>query len=261
MFVKFSVPARVASVPVVGNVTFVVPVEVNVIALAPDVARVDPLAIVRVPVEDVIVKPLIDVADAAPNVGVVNDGELAKTSAPDPVSSLITPASSEDVVAEKNDSLLAERATVPVKSGKVYVLAADRSAFVNVPVNDEAPADVIDIASLSSVPVAESTVSPRIVAPPVNDEAVDVVAPRPVTEASVSDSAVRNVPDDTFSITPVDVFLVRISYPPAEAVGDVVNVSDVANVGAVSKTTRPDPVSLDRDVASCDDVIEPDFVP
>jgi hypothetical protein len=40
-----------------------------------------------------------DVADAAPSVGVTRVGDVAKTSAPDPVSSLITPANCEDVVA------------------------------------------------------------------------------------------------------------------------------------------------------------------
>jgi len=39
LFVKLSVPASVASVPVVGRVTFVAPVDVSVTALAPDRAK------------------------------------------------------------------------------------------------------------------------------------------------------------------------------------------------------------------------------
>jgi len=43
------------------------------------------LAIVKVPVLLVIVSPLIDVADAAPSVGLVSVGLVAKTTSPDPV--------------------------------------------------------------------------------------------------------------------------------------------------------------------------------
>lgn len=58
LLLKASVPARVASVPVVGNVTFVAAVEVSVVLNAPDVANVPPEAIVKVPVVLVMVKPL-----------------------------------------------------------------------------------------------------------------------------------------------------------------------------------------------------------
>jgi hypothetical protein len=47
----------------------------------------------------------IDVAVAAPSAGLTKVGEVANTSAPDPVSSLITPASSAEVVAAKAESL------------------------------------------------------------------------------------------------------------------------------------------------------------
>jgi hypothetical protein len=77
LFDRASVPARVASVPVVGRVTFVAPVVVRVRELAPDVARVDPLATESVPVDEEIVNPLIDVADAAPKVGVTSVGDVA----------------------------------------------------------------------------------------------------------------------------------------------------------------------------------------
>ena len=50
---------------------------------------------------------VILVADAAPRVGVTSVGEVANTSEPLPVSSLITPSSSADVVAAKTLSLFA----------------------------------------------------------------------------------------------------------------------------------------------------------
>ena len=58
MLVNVSVPAKVARVPVVGRVTLVAAVEVNVILLAPEVANVELLARVNVPVVVVTVKPL-----------------------------------------------------------------------------------------------------------------------------------------------------------------------------------------------------------
>ena len=58
LLVNVSDPASVASVPVVGNVTFVAAVVVNVRAYAPLVARVLPFAIVNVPVEEETVNPL-----------------------------------------------------------------------------------------------------------------------------------------------------------------------------------------------------------
>ena len=56
LFVNASDPARVASVPVVGRVTFVAPVEVSVTALAPDRAKLPG----RVSV------PVVQVGDPAP---------------------------------------------------------------------------------------------------------------------------------------------------------------------------------------------------
>lgn len=49
LFVRLSDPAKVARVPVVGRVTPVVPVEVKVIALAPDVTRLPPRVMVLAP--------------------------------------------------------------------------------------------------------------------------------------------------------------------------------------------------------------------
>ena len=73
LLANVSVPFKVAIVPVVGNVILVVPVEVKVIGLAPEVIKLELLASVRTPpVVAVIVKPLILVADATPKTGVVS---------------------------------------------------------------------------------------------------------------------------------------------------------------------------------------------
>lgn len=63
-------------------------------------ASADNLSVVITSVLDEgIVVPFTLVAVAAPMLGVVNEGEVANTNAPEPVSSLITPASSAEVVA------------------------------------------------------------------------------------------------------------------------------------------------------------------
>ena len=75
----------VAKVPDVGSVTFVAPVEVNVMLLAPEVASVDPLASVSVPVVVDTVRPFKLVAVATPRTGVVSVGDVALTTFPVPV--------------------------------------------------------------------------------------------------------------------------------------------------------------------------------
>ena len=56
-----------------------------------------------------------------PKFGVTRVGLVAKTNAPEPVSSEITPANSAEVVAANVLNLLLVRATVPVASGMVRV--------------------------------------------------------------------------------------------------------------------------------------------
>jgi len=58
---------------------------------------------------------------------------------PVPDSSLNTPSNCADVVAAKTPKLLDDNATVPDRSGSVYVLAAVKSAFVIVPSKRAAP--------------------------------------------------------------------------------------------------------------------------
>lgn len=72
-----------------------------------------PLVIVSVPVLEVMVNPLIDVAVATPRTGVTSVGVFAKTREPLPVSSEMTPASSAEVVAAKTLSLFDVYVTVP----------------------------------------------------------------------------------------------------------------------------------------------------
>lgn len=78
---------KAVTVPLVGNVSAVVPETVKVVENAPDVANVDPSARVSVAlvVGAVIATLLTDVAVAAPIVGVVSVGEVAKTTFPEPV--------------------------------------------------------------------------------------------------------------------------------------------------------------------------------
>ena len=92
LLVSVSVPAKVASVPVVGSVTFVAPVEVRVIELAPDVISEDPCASVKVAevAGAVIVILLIVVASAIPSTGVTKVGDVERTTATVPVE-LVTP--------------------------------------------------------------------------------------------------------------------------------------------------------------------------
>ena len=82
LFVNVSVPANVANVPVVGNVISVAAVLVNVEANPPTIANVALVGIVNVPALPFIVKPFIVVAVAAPNVGVVNEGDTKFANVP-----------------------------------------------------------------------------------------------------------------------------------------------------------------------------------
>jgi hypothetical protein len=80
------VTALLTSVPEVGSVIFVAPVVVTVSEFAPEVAKVEPLASVSVPVVVEIVRPFRLVAVAAPSVGVTSDGLLCRaTTVPVPV--------------------------------------------------------------------------------------------------------------------------------------------------------------------------------
>ena len=120
LLVNVSVPAKVAKVPVVGNVTFVVAVAVNVVEYAPLVANVDPST--NVNVADVVgavkVTLLTLVAVATPMVGVVKVGEVENTKDPVPVSSVTAATKLALVGVAKNVATLVPNPLTPVEIGK-----------------------------------------------------------------------------------------------------------------------------------------------
>jgi hypothetical protein len=135
LLVSVSVPLSVARVPDTGRVTAVAPDVENVMLFAPSVSVIVPLdasvtlpdavseePFVIVSVDEVagaVIRTLFTlVAEATPIFGVTRVGEVAKTRDPVPVSSLMTPRSSSDVVAANTLSLFAVDARVPLV-GKV----------------------------------------------------------------------------------------------------------------------------------------------
>ena len=132
-----------------------VPVKVKVF----DAVRVFPSAIVNVePVAGaVIVTLLIVVAVATPIVGVVRVGLVAKTSNPDPVSSLITPANCAEVVAAKNERLSVEFGTAFVDS--VNVVASRIPASVKLALVAKAAASILDSRISFDAPAFEVTLT------------------------------------------------------------------------------------------------------
>ncbi len=116
----------VVSVPAVGSVTLVAAVVVNVNPKPPTVANVDPSA--KAKVADVAgavnATLLILVAVATPKVGVVKLGDVAKTNAPEPVSSVTAEAKLEDDGVAKNVATLAAKPETPVEIGKPVQLVS-----------------------------------------------------------------------------------------------------------------------------------------
>jgi hypothetical protein len=83
---------------------------------------------------------------------VVKFGDVPNTKTPVPVSSEITPASSLELVAEKNDNLFVDRPTVPVKSWNVTVLSAVGSVIKKVVSNASAvaPSKTIELSVIEN---------------------------------------------------------------------------------------------------------------
>ena len=118
--VKVCATPRAANVTVpAGSVALVVAVDVNVRLNAPDVASVELLASVSVPVVVVTVRPLREVAVATPNTGVTSVGDVDSTTEPDPVEVVVP--------------------VPPAVTGRVPVVSAD------VDVAYTAPPDVNDV--------------------------------------------------------------------------------------------------------------------
>jgi len=110
----------VVKVPAVGNVTLVAAVVVSVKLLAPEVAKVELSANVKVAAVVGAVKAtlLILVAVATPNTGVTRVGVLANTLAPVPVSSVRAAAKLADVGVAKNVATLAAKPETPLEIGR-----------------------------------------------------------------------------------------------------------------------------------------------
>lgn len=94
------VTSLLTSAPLTGNVTEVDAVVVKVKLLPPTVANVDPFASVNVALVagSVMVTLLTEVAEATPNDGAIKVGPLLNTTLPEPVSSEINAANSEEFV-------------------------------------------------------------------------------------------------------------------------------------------------------------------
>ena len=103
-----------------------------------------------------------EVPVAAPIFGVTSVGVLAKTSAPEPVSSEITEISSAEEVAAKSESLLLVTATVPVKFGRVITRSEVGSPGDNV------------VSNASSVTPSKTIVPPALRLSPLNDGLAEV---------------------------------------------------------------------------------------
>jgi hypothetical protein len=130
-----SVPAKVANVPVVGRVTFVVAVEVKVVEYAPAVIKEPPFTIVRVAdvAGAVIVTLFIEVAAATPSVGVVRVGDVANTLTPVPVLSVNADAKfADDGVPKKVATFVPKlvRPVPPFDAGSMPVTPEAKSTLV-----------------------------------------------------------------------------------------------------------------------------------
>jgi hypothetical protein len=110
----------VVKVPAVGNVTLVAAVVVRVKLFAPEVAKVELSANVKVAAVAGAVKAtlLTLVAVATPNTGVTRVGVLANTLAPEPVSSVSAAAKLADEGVAKNAATFAAKPETPVEIGR-----------------------------------------------------------------------------------------------------------------------------------------------
>lgn len=141
---------------VLGNVIVVESVPASVKLLL--AVNVLPSAIVRVdPVAGAVrVTLLIVVAEATPSVGVTNVGDVAKTAAPDPVSSVKAAARLADEGVPRNVAMPVPRPDTPVEIGKLV-------QFVSVPDVGVPSTGVVNdgLVVIATLPVPLITYSPR----------------------------------------------------------------------------------------------------
>ena len=148
----------VVKVPAVGNVTLVAAVVVSVKLKAPEVAKVDPSANVKVAAVAGAVKAtlLILVAVATPNTGVTRVGDVANTLTPVPVLSVSAAAKLADEGVPKKVATLAAKPETPVEIGRPVQLV--RVPEVGVPNNGVVR--VGDVANTKSPDPVSSDITP-----------------------------------------------------------------------------------------------------
>jgi hypothetical protein len=231
LFVSVSVPARVARVPVVGKVTDVAAVLVNVVAKAPEVVKLPPKVMVLVPLStpvpplapgkipvtpDVKGNPVAFVNTAAlgvPKAGVTNVGEVPNTNDPEPVSSETTPANSAEVVADK--ALILSVVTTNVfEEGMEVPLILVAVATPN--------AGVVKVGFVKVLFVSVSVPAKVARVPETAGKVIAVLVP------ATAGAEIVAVPD----VEPENPTLVAVATPKV----------GVTNVGDVARTTFPEPV-------------------
>jgi hypothetical protein len=200
-----------------------------------------PVQLVRVP------------EDGVPNAGVTSDGEVANTNAPLPVSSDITPASSEEEVAACIFNLLPVVIRIPAVGNVTFVAAvvvrvklfAPEVANVELSANVKVAAVVGAVKATLLILVAVATPNTGVTRVGV---LANTLAPEPVSSVKANakladDGVAKNVATLAAKPeTPVEigkpVQLVRVPEPGVPNVG-------VMKVGVLLKTKRPVPVSSD----------------
>jgi hypothetical protein len=220
----------VVKVPAVGNVTLVAAVVVSVKLLAPEVAKVELSANVKVAAVVGAVKAtlLMLVAVATPNTGVTRVGVLANTLAPLPVSSVKANAKLADEGVAKNAATLAAKPDTPVEIGRPVQLV--RVPEVGVPNNG-----VVRVGEVANtkrpVPVSSVTADNKLAEDGVAKNVATPVA-KPETPLEIG--------------RPVQ--LVRVPEPGVPNTGDM-------KVGVLLNTKRPVPVSSEITPANCAEVV------
>ena len=86
-----------------------------------------PLVRVKVPVEEVMVSPLIEVAVAAPRVGVIKVGEVPNTRAPEPVSSVREAEITEEVAEEERSLDASVKTSLLAVKGVMVIVSVGAS--------------------------------------------------------------------------------------------------------------------------------------
>ena len=245
LFDSVSVPAKVDNVPVVGKVTAVGPVAVNVCEKAPAVAKVLPSAKVKLAAVAgvVIVNLLTVVAIATPKVGVTKVGEVAKTAEPVPVSSVTAP----DKFAEVNDPkevAFPDEITIPVKSALVVTFPAVKPEAVPV-IFVPTSADGVPKAGVTKVGEVAKTAEPVPVSSvTAADKFAEVNDPKEVAFPDEVTIPVKSA-FVVFALSTYSVVAKAVVLSPTVCVTPIVPVGKdgvPVKVGESDKTTLPVPV-------------------